>query len=109
MKYSEICNAAADLIEEGWTQLAFARTAEGVACQPNAEAAVSWCLNGALRAVCRNLFYPTITLFLEGRFGLGTADYQSRWNDDPFRTKEEVITRLRNAAKQAGEEEKTYG
>ena len=48
MKYAELYNKAADLIEKGWTQNAFATNEYGDDVSPNNNKATSWCLSGAL-------------------------------------------------------------
>ena len=48
MKYSEVYNKTADLVEKGWTQGIMARDKWGTSCYPTSSLAVSWCLSGAL-------------------------------------------------------------
>ena len=50
MKYSEVYNKAATLIEKGWTRHAMARDRAGYECNIKSELAVSWCLSGAISA-----------------------------------------------------------
>ena len=97
MKHSEIYNAAAALIEKGWTQHALARTIEGFTCHPNSPLARSWCLTGALKAVSGDLIGPALVSNLLDHARLGEAICLPSWNDNPCRTKKQVIARLLKA------------
>lgn len=45
----ERLDKAANLIEQGWTQGAYARDANGIGVHPRSEDAVCWCLTGAIQ------------------------------------------------------------
>ena len=92
-----ILNAAADLIERtGWTQMYIACDKDGDSCDPCSPAAVCFCLLGALDAQCsdKEHWYSAHKLLLRRIIGPSV----SLWNDDPDRTKEEVIAALRGAS-----------
>ena len=96
---SEIYNKAADLIEEGWTQGAFARDKQGKHTHPCGGGAKSWCLSGALVAVACPVpknYVPTCPVRLAE--GLMLKGELNSWNDVLGRTKEQVIARLWRAA-----------
>lgn len=101
MTVAEQLNAAADYIEEhGWCQNAYEDDNGGV------------CASGALREVGRQAFGP-------GGVGMFSVPYRLAltvvgrklpamlcdWNDEPGRTKEEVVAMFREAAKQAEKED----
>ena len=107
MKYSEVYNKAADVVEKGWTQGAFARDEQGNIRASKHRRAVSWCLSGALFLV----FNPQFGLrsYKKIRNYLGISPSLSVWNDDLYRTQKEVVKLLRETAKRADRENKTYG
>ena len=115
MKCSEIYNEAADLVEKGWSQNAFARNKNGFSVDPGGDGATSWCLSGALWLVTygkgtfnRPSDYRTSILYKLVQ-DLKLKKFVAAWNDDPDRTQEDVVKLLRDAAKQADEENKTIG
>lgn len=86
------------LIEQGWTQGAYARSASGYSVDSNSTPdAVCWCLSGAIIRVATAQAIPVYkirdrlreVLFL--RVGNGSIVV---WNDAPLRTKEEVLALL---------------
>ena len=104
MTDSELYNKAADLIEKGWTQNAFARDEEGGSVNPDDNEAASWCLSGALWLVVQEN-----KILNETSRGRVTTNYKlvnnlklerfaPEWNDDPGRTQGQVAILLRNAA-----------
>ena len=107
MKYSEVYNKAADVVEKGWTQGTFARDKWGDECYFRDPLAVSWCLSGALSLAFNSPFglnsYKTVRNYLR----IGTS--LSIWNDDPYRTQKDVVKFLREEAKRADEEDMNCG
>ena len=102
---SEVYNEAVNLIEKGWTQNAFARNSLGRMVSPCEDEAKSWCLTGALVAAVNNLREGSTytatnarkVLELTNNLGLANND-EVQWNDDPDRTKEQVVRLLQKAA-----------
>ena len=101
---SELYNKAADLIEKGWTQQAYARNKEGYDVDPGKNDATSWCLSGALwLVVCgggpftdtSSRFGPILNKLFEN---LKLRETAASWNDRPGRTQGQVVILLRNAA-----------
>lgn len=92
----DVLHRAADLLEEfGWCQgnSALAEDGEAVFSQnfeTDKRRRVAFCHNGAIKQA-------KIDLGFHGQTGWGD-DAAFRWNDEPGRTKAEVVTRLRNAA-----------
>lgn len=93
---------AADLIEErGWCQNHSAIDAAGVECvYPEA---VAFCAGGAINYVADIETYYTACDLLDKAVGMGDLGYIT-WNDDPERTKAEVVARLREAAERSEHE-----
>ena len=106
MKYSEVYNKAAGLVERGWTQHASARDRYGDRCQVNSTLAVSWCFTGALNLAG---WYIPFSSLREIRDYVYYNQDMVDWNDNPNRTKKDVVKLLRDAAKRADEEGKTCG
>ena len=104
MTDAELYNKAADLIEKGWTQQAFARDEAGWGIHPGEKGAVSWCLSGALWVViCGDMPFDKTPkhakLILYRLFeNLRLGELPARWNDSPGRTKGQVASLLRNTA-----------
>lgn len=96
----EILKAARARIEQGWCQRAYAQDAEGSYVSTLSPDADSYCLSGALwataglddKAVARCL----VLLSEDGR-----ACGVIAWNDQPERTKEEVLARYDQAIAKA--------
>ena len=96
---ADVLERAADLLEEfGWCQGGTAFDANGVLTYALAKNAVSFCAGGAIIRASVDL----------GLVGNGSWDLVPRslsgipsWNDDPGRTKTEVVARLREAAARA--------
>ncbi len=81
---------ARGLVQAGWTQGAYARNAAGKCTIPSDSDAVSFCALGALaKLVSREswLFTPARKA-LESALGTTAV---SEWNDEPGRTREEVL------------------
>jgi hypothetical protein len=87
---------AYELLEKAdWTQGAFARDSKGVYVDLYSEEAVSFCSVGAIgRANCGEAYphHKVVALC-----NLLEVNLLTKWNDDPDRTKEEVIAALRGA------------
>ena len=91
---------AGKLIEKGWCQGTFAKSAEGVHVQLHSADAACWCSAGALlksypdkrqAEVAFNKLICEVASYDEDPFGI------TDWNDDPARTKEEVLEVFRKA------------
>lgn len=114
MTPQELLLKAADLIEHNdWTQGAYARNVNGCGVYPNSISAMSFCVVGAMT---RTVFDESRERLLrEGKsdsaadqiLGRQAADLLTSqicqsdvpdWNDDPARTKAEVVQALRAAA-----------
>ena len=107
MTKTEFYNKAAALIEKGWNQNVYSKDEKGNNCNPEAKAAVSWCLSGALLRV---FYLSDINYGLpEARAYLGLGVAVATWNDHPDRTQKDVVRLLKNAARRADEEGKTSG
>ena len=106
MKYSEVYNEAITFVEKGWTQLASARTERGSACNPGDKEAVSWCLTGALRVASERLLGPGFEENIINH--LGPDMFSVLWNDEPYRTQEDVVELLRQSAIIVGDDVVTY-
>lgn len=98
---ADVLERAADLLEEfGWCQQHYALTEEGEISLPDQGDAVQFCAAGA---AMRSMFDFGLENWTGGH-GLVKAAFggeASRWNDEPGRTKEEVVARLREAARKA--------
>ena len=83
-------------IRQGWTQNTSARDVDGNPCMSQSSKAVCWCTLGALSAAkvrdlpedVRTIVYRSLEVAVKA-FG-GPSD-TARWNDEPHRTKEDVI------------------
>lgn len=79
----------------GWTQGAYARDFSGYSTNKCGEFAASFCVRGAILRCYPGLDSVDITDKLERHVQLISGmDNLIRWNDDPRRTKEEVIAAL---------------
>lgn len=77
------------LLQRGWTRCAAARDAYGCSVSVRSKYAVCWCISGAARAVG----LPPWTTVMRQPGAWTIAD----WNDDPHRTKAEVIACIDNS------------
>lgn len=95
---------AADLLESGWCQRAYALTADGREVHSSKPSAVAWCASGALMrardevlgTMAPHLYGAAVndlTNFLIEREGPMTI---SAYNDAPGRKKEEVVALFRD-------------
>jgi len=100
-----------DLIERGWTQGTFARTEDGMQCDPEDEDAASWALDGA---ICGALSELTPQSFHEERLRIAQILISAasgveiknlaRFNDAPDRTREEILAVIDRAIEMEGQE-----
>lgn len=87
---------AIDYIRKGWTQGTYARTKTGRPCHYCSPRAVKWCAIGAvLRAYSETL--DDEYLSIRKRLAQVVFDSLPGWNDDPKRTKKEVIAAFKKA------------
>ena len=89
------------IIESGWCQSASARDAAGVPTTPEADEACSWCLTGAIALATRGGIEATDAVLDGIEATLDTISIE-RWNDEPGRTAEDVVTVLRETAERGG-------
>lgn len=90
---ADVLNRAADLLEEfGWCQGTLGSKAHG-----------EFCILGAAYQAARDLGVTRgYGVYCEGAYWVGLDEETAfRWNDDPRRTKPEVVARLRELAKDA--------
>lgn len=98
----EIIEGAIDLLnEKGWCQYTTARATDGYPVAGDDPRAASYCLYGLI-VVQDNLWSwsPSVqgTLrFIEQHLGLPDGQGVSGWNDAPGRTKDEVLSLLKDA------------
>jgi hypothetical protein len=104
----ELLRRACDLVRSGWTQHADARSADGVEVQPWQETAVSWSLLGALVAALEEradrgheLPLDHLAAALNELAERIDEDSLTNWNDEPARTRDDVIDTLEAAATSA--------
>lgn len=86
---------AIDYIRKGWTKGAQARDRDGSNVDPKSSCAVKWCAIGAISAV-----YQSKHKWADALTRLGVAIDTVNiavWNDDPKRTKSEVLAAFRKA------------
>jgi hypothetical protein len=95
---------AAELVEKGWTQGAYARDANGQVVTTSSPNAVTFCASGAVFRADYDLNAggarsDTFDAFaaLYGK-DTGISDALAQWNDQPGRTVAEVAARFRKAA-----------
>ena len=82
------------LEQKGWCQGVFAKDREGESVLPHSPCAEQFCMLGALGAVYRDEEYLSATDCLRRTLGETSL---TAWNDDPTRTKAEVIAALKRA------------
>jgi hypothetical protein len=97
MTIPEIREAAARLLETGWTQGDYAADARGLGVDDHDPRAVRWCLVGALNVACpKGRDYANLRggayAELQRELGVGLL---SDWNDEPGRTQSEVVAAMR--------------
>jgi hypothetical protein len=95
---SDILHRAADLLEEfGWCQGVEAKDQDGFSCNPFRGSVAQLCMGGAVR---RARFEFGGVSELDNPYDWHEA-IDPNWNDQPGRTKAEVVARLRHAAEAA--------
>jgi hypothetical protein len=101
MTIQEIREAAAQLLEQGWTQGYYARDAKGEECSPTSDTAVRWCFNGALIAVAggKSGFGVRHAIRARAAAESGIGNSIGFWNDAPSRTQAEVVAAMRGQPK----------
>ena len=100
MTPTEILKEARRLIaEKGWTQGSFARHSNGDPIGPLGDNAACYCALGAIRKTGNGPEQVFAVFALADVVG----DYVSDWNDDPARTKEEVLAAFDEAIRRAEE------
>jgi hypothetical protein len=87
-----LAEAARGYLDKGWTQRHTARYPNGIYCNPSDPKAVSFCMLGAIeagRAMLGETYSAccVLTDHVERLIPVQTV----LWNDDPSRTKEEVL------------------
>lgn len=110
---ADVLDAAADLLSKpgAWTQGAYARDADGNDLVSNDDGvvvplqAVCFCLYGAVAYVEGE----TISESKAGQFLEGLNVSAIEWNDDPERTQDEVVAKLREAAQASRQEQQKEG
>jgi hypothetical protein len=93
MTPQRILIAARGKIETSWTQHAAAKNADGDRVAASSAEACSFCSAGALDSVCISLsehYSQYVQAFSHLRQAAGAASV-IEWNDDPKRTKAEVL------------------
>ena len=98
------------MIEGGWAQRADARGADGEAVEPWSRGAAAWSLLGALVAAVEAEATKNEPLAIDGLAEACVAlaaviddDSLESWNDDPTRTRAEVLNVLARAAERASD------
>ena len=82
-----------EYIRKGWTQGNGAKDCYGCSCEPTSKYAVSWCAVGAIMAACKEDSENISMLIKRVRDSLNVPRL-TLWNDEPGRTKQEVIDAL---------------
>lgn len=96
MTPQEVLLKAADLIENnGWTQNFMARNVEGLSVNQLSIEASCFCILGAMLNISGNHADDAAKILRDHL----NIPHIAMWNDNPSRTKEEVINALREAAK----------
>lgn len=95
---AEVLERAADLLEEyDWCQGEFAKDSDGCAVVWESDKAQSFCALGVAYRAWSDLGQPHFPLVTSMQGYLDVRDVTA-WNDEPGRTKAEVIAKLREAA-----------
>jgi hypothetical protein len=103
----ELLRRASDLIRRGWTQHAESRDAAGAEVEPWQSTATCWSLLGALVAALEeqtdggDLPLQQLADALDALALFVDSDSLADWNDDPRRTRDDVIVVLGAAAEAA--------
>ena len=98
---TDMIEEVAKVVERGWCQYRSALNANGEGTSAYAPEAVSWCIHGAMNKVRHE--HPElgtkdwIDMHTRLRMAAG-VDSIVHWNDEPGRTKEQVLDLLKSAA-----------
>lgn len=106
MNLTELLISARGYVERGWTQDVGARNALGAECDPCDARAASWCTAGAVYAAGGGV--TSLVFLARELMGLGMMEVErdslSNWNDDPARTKAEVLALFDRAIERSKED-----
>lgn len=104
-KIEKLLNNAIDRVSRGFCKRAYAINYAGDMISPDDENAVAWCTLGALGDIGRNDYIP---IDMAWKILLDTYDIDSipTWNDQPERTKEDVIELYKKAIAYLNDPEK---
>lgn len=112
MTAREILILARGYIEKGWCRGQFARTEDGEGALAVSEDARSWCALGAIERATFEVPMQSYAsrgaaerLLREAAGVRSDFDATTAWNDDPERTKEEVLAAFDKAIELASQEE----
>ena len=102
MTPAQILRAAAEIVERpgGWTQRELARGADGHYVDPLSDAAVCFCMIGAMRRASGAYAGGESAAYTEARTALISQirRFPGDWNDEPRRIVSDVVDALRRAA-----------
>ena len=97
----QVLKNARDVIESGWCRGAYAKNKYGDSCDPQAGAAVEFCMDGALQRVFDAAEYEAhhkavilVVDTLRSRFGSGVI---TQFNDKIAKNKDDVLKLFDNA------------
>lgn len=94
---ADILERAKGYVERGWCQGSSATNEQGEVVNPFHPSACCWCAQGAVNAAAfefrlESWFESAVTSLRKELRILGVENPSiPRWNDDPFRTKQEVL------------------
>lgn len=97
MTQLDVLKSAKALVEKGWCQNTYAKTAKGKPTDSYNPNAVAWCMRGAMASAAANDFnadFVEASITLEKALG---AMWIADWNDASWRTKAEVIAAFEEA------------
>ena len=83
---------AIDYVRKGWCKFRLSKDKFGRTVEPDSERASSWCSMGAIEAAYVST-YDAMTKLL----AVIKSDSIADWNDDPKRTKRQVLAAFRKA------------
>jgi len=99
-----ILESGLDLITRGWCQNDYAKSAKGLSRKPSDKSARSWCAVGALDCAAQRLNHELYSPAHSAALGcLHTCNNKAplaEWNDDPSRTKKDVVLLYKSAVEQ---------
>lgn len=109
MKISQVLSKAADLIEKkGHCKNNYAKDKDGNSVTVKDKKAAMFCIEGAFCKVGNRanscIVYDTSSWFIKYLGGNFMGNPIAAWNDDPKRTKKQVVVKLRKASIQAEKE-----